>query len=100
MTKNYKENGVINNGTRNNNNNKRRLRQSTNQNKNRTIPTTTTRQNTRSDKMNDWDCLQIQTKAMMHLIICAFDDYRITTQETTKALNEIRNRIKEKEGIK
>ena len=40
--------------------------------------------------MNDEECSQIQAKAIIHLICCAFDDYRITTLELDTALKELK----------
>ena len=44
--------------------------------------------------MSDEECLQIQAKAIIHLIRCAFDDFRITTLETKNVLIELKGRIK------
>ena len=45
--------------------------------------------------MNDDECLKIEISACAHLLRCAFDDWAITTSETSKALKQLRKELQE-----
>ena len=45
--------------------------------------------------MTDAECFKIEMLAMSHLIRCSFDDWAITTFETSKALKQLRKELKE-----
>ena len=46
--------------------------------------------------MTDAECLKIEMLVVSYLIRCAFDDWAITTSETSKALKQLQKELKNK----
>lgn len=47
------------------------------------------------ERMDDAECLKIEMSAWRHLLRCIFEDWSITTYETSNALQHLRKEIKE-----